>query len=127
PGCEASSTAAAPGPSTPKTSERLLTDLTPAERSALHEYVIATTRKDGAPGDALLAADLHLPLGEGSKHSRPKTKLELLAEQRDAKRRRMNHKKVHTSRKTHTEVLREVIRNQMEYLMAQDTPKDLDT
>lgn len=41
---------------------------------------------------------------EESKQSRPKSKIELLAEQRDAKRRRVTHKKVHTSRKTHTEV-----------------------
>lgn len=39
---------------------------------------------------------------------------ELLAHERDVKRRRMKYKSVHTNRKSHTEVLREVIKGQME-------------
>ncbi|KAJ1532029.1 hypothetical protein ONE63_000663 [Megalurothrips usitatus] len=108
----------------PRTSERLLTDFTPAERSALHSYVIATRPRDA--GTTFTLEDLHMPVPEENKQSRYKSKLELLAEQRDAKRRRQNHKKVHTSRKTHTEVLREVIRNQMEYLVSHQMERSSD-
>ncbi|XP_034239537.1 U11/U12 small nuclear ribonucleoprotein 48 kDa protein-like [Thrips palmi] len=100
----------------PRTSARLLTDFSPSERNALHEDVISRTSRP-----LITAEELQLPSFNDNKQSRPKSKLELLAEQRDAKRRRVTHKKVHTSRKTHTEVLREVIRNQMEYIQSQDS------
>ncbi|KAJ8909659.1 hypothetical protein NQ315_003719 [Exocentrus adspersus] len=52
---------------------------------------------------------------EDKKEGQVLTQQELLAKQRDAKRRRIKYKSVHTGRnKSHTEIMREVIANQME-------------
>lgn len=50
--------------------------------------------------------------------SEPKSRLEILAEERNLKRRRQSYKgkKVHSGKKSHLEVLREVISNQMDIL-----------
>lgn len=49
-----------------------------------------------------------------SKNSKELSEKEKLSLERDAKRRRVKYKSVHTSKKSNTEVIREVINNQME-------------
>ncbi|GLH01744.1 U11/U12 small nuclear ribonucleoprotein 48 kDa protein [Gryllus bimaculatus] len=96
----------------PKTSDRLTADFTSDERRILYDFVISKTKpvEDVKVEELQLIGDL-----KRDEQPRPKSKLELLIEQRDAKRRRISYKKkVHTNRKTHTEILREVIQNQMD-------------
>lgn len=97
----------------PQTSERLISDFTQSERLALYDYAIANTM----PPAVLKAEELNISYKK-DEGARAKTKLELLMEMRDAKRRRISYrsKKVHTNRKSHVEILREVIQNQMDFL-----------
>lgn len=48
-----------------------------------------------------------------SKEKKTLTEKEKLMQERDSKRRRVKYKSVHTSKKSHTEVMRELIDNQM--------------
>lgn len=92
----------------PKTMDRIISDFTPDERKVLYDFVISKT--GAAP--VMKVEELQMPFQKEEK-KRPKTFIERLAEERDAKRRKVS-KKVHTNRKSHTEILREVIQNQME-------------
>ncbi|XP_064603623.1 U11/U12 small nuclear ribonucleoprotein 48 kDa protein-like isoform X2 [Liolophura sinensis] len=104
----------------PITPQQATLELTPAERSAVHQYVIKAAKEAGKPvselSDALLFADLTRK--EDSKDSEPKSKAEALALQRDLKRRRQSYraKNVHITKKSYTEVIREVIENQTDML-----------
>ncbi|XP_049835444.1 U11/U12 small nuclear ribonucleoprotein 48 kDa protein-like isoform X1 [Schistocerca gregaria] len=97
----------------PQTAERLMSDFSSSERLALYNYAVANTM----PPAFLKADELSISYKK-DEGTRAKTKLELLMEMRDAKRRRISYrsKKVHTNRKTHVEILREVIQNQMDFL-----------
>ncbi|XP_021934823.1 splicing regulatory glutamine/lysine-rich protein 1-like isoform X2 [Zootermopsis nevadensis] len=92
----------------PKTMDRIISDFTPDERRVLYDFAVSKT---GAV-PVVKVEELHMSFQKEEKQH-PKTFLERLAEERDAKRRRVS-KKVHTNRKSHTEILREVIQNQME-------------
>ncbi|XP_066597037.1 U11/U12 small nuclear ribonucleoprotein 48 kDa protein-like [Prorops nasuta] len=94
----------------PRTSNRLLTDFTSDERKALYEYVIANTV---APDIGSDITDLNKPKSE-TKADKETAYLELLAQERNLKRRRAKHKGVHTNKKSQTEILREIIHQQME-------------
>lgn len=94
----------------PRTSDRLLTDFTRDEREALYEYAIAHTVKPDIGGDI---EDSRSRMDHPKNEKEP-TYLELLAQERNMKRRRAKHKGVHTNKKSHTEILREVINQQME-------------
>ncbi|XP_029052413.1 U11/U12 small nuclear ribonucleoprotein 48 kDa protein-like [Osmia bicornis bicornis] len=94
----------------PQTSDRIFTDFTCDERKALYDYVVSHTMKIDIGHDI---TDTHKPKGQ-DKDEKKLSFLELLMQERNLKRRRAKHKGVHTNKKSHTEILREVINQQME-------------
>nr|CAD7459951.1 unnamed protein product [Timema tahoe] len=120
----------------PRTVDRYLSNFTVDERRAKYDYIVSKTASVSAVKIEDLTSILAHPYFLPSRpercvnHSadpcprrfhkvdrpRAKTKLERLAEERDAKRKRVSERsrKVHTNRKSRTEILREVIMNQME-------------
>ncbi|KAF5272294.1 hypothetical protein FQR65_LT04951 [Abscondita terminalis] len=91
----------------PKTTDRLTSTFSTDERLALYSYAVANTI-----GPSKLP-DFNIVRSQKS-DGKPLSYEELLKQERDAKRRRIKYRSVHTSRKNHTEVLREVIDGQME-------------
>ncbi|XP_033219689.1 U11/U12 small nuclear ribonucleoprotein 48 kDa protein-like isoform X2 [Belonocnema kinseyi] len=106
----------------PRTSDRIFIDFTGDERKAIYDYVVANTQKVDIGHDI---ADLNQTKSKESQKSI--SYLELLAQERNLKRRRAKHRGVHTNKKSHVEVMREVIEQQMEmfkeYLVEQN-PQD---
>ncbi|XP_015605438.1 U11/U12 small nuclear ribonucleoprotein 48 kDa protein [Cephus cinctus] len=94
----------------PRTSNRLQADFTSDERKALYDYVIGNTRKPEIGEDI---ADINKPKAQDGE-TKKNTFLELLAQERNLKRRRAKHRGVHTNKKSHLEIMREVIEQQME-------------
>lgn len=103
----------------PCTSTRLISDFTSDERKALYEYVITHTVKPDIGRDI---TDINKPKLQ-DKDSKEMSVLEMLVQERNLKRRRAKHRGVHTNKKSHVEILREVIDQQMEiytdYIMEQ--------
>ncbi|XP_077453726.1 U11/U12 small nuclear ribonucleoprotein 48 kDa protein [Stigmatopora argus] len=105
----------------PQNHKRAVCDLTVADRLALYDNVIGALRPEGAgaasAGDELYA-DLVSKLKKAERQDEPKTHLELMAEMRDYKRRRQSYraKNVHITKKSYTEVIREVIKVHSEEL-----------
>ncbi|XP_065346826.1 U11/U12 small nuclear ribonucleoprotein 48 kDa protein-like [Cloeon dipterum] len=103
----------------PKSSSDLQVYFNPSQRLALYDHIVEQT-KDQVQTLPLNEFDLAFFDGysECSDQTRSeKSKYDLLSEERDHKRRRVNYKhikKVHTKNKSHTEVMAEVISNQME-------------
>ncbi|KAL6422995.1 hypothetical protein ACFW04_010468 [Cataglyphis niger] len=93
----------------PRTSDRLLTDFTSDERKALYDYVISNTAKPDIGQDIANIGNL-----KQEKEDKKLSFLELLVQERNLKRRRAKHKGVHTNKKSHVEILRELINQQME-------------
>ncbi|XP_047368184.1 U11/U12 small nuclear ribonucleoprotein 48 kDa protein-like isoform X1 [Vespa velutina] len=106
----------------PHTSDRLTSDFTSDERKALYEYVIAHTVKPDIGHDI---ADINKPKPQ-DKDNKEMSLLEMLVQERNLKRRRAKHRGVHTNKKSHIEILREVINQQMEiyteYISEQKDP-----
>lgn len=94
----------------PKTANRLLCTFSPHERSALYSYAVKHTI-----GPPVLPEFNTIQPPKSS--DKPLTFEELRMKERDAKRRRIKYKYVHTNHKSHKEVLREVIDGQMELYM----------
>lgn len=94
----------------PRTSNRIFTDFTCDERKVLYDYVTANTVKHDIGYDI---TDIQKLRSQDKEHKKVSF-LELLIQERNLKRRRAKHKGVHTNKKSHTEVLREVIQQQME-------------
>ncbi|XP_014603677.1 PREDICTED: U11/U12 small nuclear ribonucleoprotein 48 kDa protein-like [Polistes canadensis] len=94
----------------PRTSDRLISDFTSDERKALYEYVIAHTVKPDMGHDI---ADINRPKPQ-DKDNKEMSYLEMLILERNLKRRRAKHRGVHTNKKSHIEIIREVINQQME-------------
>ncbi|XP_019874919.1 U11/U12 small nuclear ribonucleoprotein 48 kDa protein [Aethina tumida] len=95
---------------TPMTSGRLTSTFSADERLALHNYVVQNSEKPPVPEDLPLFSE---PTSKEREHLSVQ---QLMALKRDAKRRRVKYKAVHTQKKSVTEVLREVVNNQMELL-----------
>ncbi|KAF2892373.1 hypothetical protein ILUMI_13801 [Ignelater luminosus] len=91
----------------PKTANRYISTYSPDERLALYEYVVKNTV--GPP--ELPEFNTVQPVKSDDKSLSYE---EMRMRERDAKRRRIKYKSVHTNRKSHKEVLREVIEGQME-------------
>ncbi|XP_014480504.1 PREDICTED: U11/U12 small nuclear ribonucleoprotein 48 kDa protein-like [Dinoponera quadriceps] len=108
----------------PHTSDRLLSDFTRDERRVLYDYVVANTAKPDIGQDI---TDIN-NLKPQEKEDKEMTFLEVLVQERNLKRRRAKHKGVHTNKKSHVEILREVINQQMEiyteYISGQTNPQD---
>ncbi|XP_043597693.1 U11/U12 small nuclear ribonucleoprotein 48 kDa protein-like [Bombus pyrosoma] len=94
----------------PRTSNRIFTDFTCDERKILYDYVISNTVKPDIGHDI---TDIQ-KLKSQDKEDKKLSFLELLIQERNLKRRRAKHRGVHTNKKSHIEVLREVIQQQME-------------
>ncbi|KAJ8290808.1 hypothetical protein GJAV_G00017810 [Gymnothorax javanicus] len=99
----------------PQNHKRTICDLTVADRLALYDHVILEAGQQRAPTKQAenddLYVDLVAKLKKGEEQDGPKSHLEVLAEMRDYKRRRQSYraKNVHITKKTYTEVIREVI------------------
>ncbi|XP_067304371.1 U11/U12 small nuclear ribonucleoprotein 48 kDa protein isoform X2 [Pseudorasbora parva] len=101
-------------PYIPQNHKRTLCDLTVAERMAVYEHVIQQANQQRAKRESNnedLYVDLVAKLKKGEQQSGPKSHLEVLAEMRDYRRRRQSYraKNVHITKKSYTEVIREVI------------------
>ncbi|CAK9812302.1 U11/U12 small nuclear ribonucleoprotein 48 kDa protein [Anthophora plagiata] len=94
----------------PRTSDRIFTDFTSDERKVLYQYVVSNTAKTDIGHDIADSCQVKCQGKEDKKLSF----LELLIQERNLKRRRAKHRGVHTNKKSHTEILREVIHQQME-------------
>ncbi|XP_046478106.1 U11/U12 small nuclear ribonucleoprotein 48 kDa protein isoform X1 [Neodiprion pinetum] len=94
----------------PRTSDRLTASFTSDERKAVYDYVIANTI---TPDIGCDIADMN-NVTKKDKDSPKTSLLELLAQERNLKRRRAKHRGVHTNKKSQVEILREVINQQME-------------
>lgn len=102
----------------PKTMDRFIVEFSPQERLAVYDYVVTKT-KEATKSSEVAVDDLLLDFEKkDDKADKPKSRLEILAEQRDYKRRRPTYraKNVHITKKSYTEVMKEVIENQMSYL-----------
>ncbi|RUS85277.1 hypothetical protein EGW08_006978 [Elysia chlorotica] len=103
-------------------------DLTQEDRLALYQYVVRKSHEEGKvllvdTQDELLTTDWSSLVKKGlldkQNNEAYSSKLEQLAALRDMKRRRQSYraKNVHITKKSYTEIIREVIVNQMEILV----------
>uniref|UniRef100_A0A224ZBD5 U11/U12 small nuclear ribonucleoprotein 48 kDa protein n=1 Tax=Rhipicephalus zambeziensis TaxID=60191 RepID=A0A224ZBD5_9ACAR len=111
----------------PLTMERCFSELTAAERFAVYDYVVErakATNKTSAVKLEDLQVDFEKKTNKDEQH--PPSDLELKRQMRDYKRRRQSYraKNVHITQKTYTEILREVIENQTDYLKQLQTGND---
>ncbi|KAG8133169.1 hypothetical protein E2320_010980 [Naja naja] len=107
----------------PQNHKRYICDLTQADRLAIYDYVLAETknqrsRSQATENDSDLFVDLAAKVNQDDGQKGPKSHLEILAEMRDYKRRRQSYraKNVHITKKSYTEVIRDVIGVHMEEL-----------
>lgn len=107
----------------PQNHKRAICDLTVADRLALYDHVISVNQQQEAASSSNedLYVDLVSKLQRDDEQNEPKTHLELMAEMRDYKRRRQSYraKNVHITKKSYTEVIREVINVHSEELARQ--------
>ncbi|XP_062320953.1 U11/U12 small nuclear ribonucleoprotein 48 kDa protein [Osmerus eperlanus] len=102
-------------PDVPQNHKRATSDLTVADRLALYDHVTRVTSQQKEQAEASNNEDLYIDLvaklKKGDDQNGPKSHLELMAEMRDYKRRRQSYraKNVHITKKSYTEVVREVI------------------
>uniref|UniRef100_A0A674IN04 Uncharacterized protein n=1 Tax=Terrapene triunguis TaxID=2587831 RepID=A0A674IN04_9SAUR len=100
----------------PQNHKRFICDLTQADRLAIYDYVLEETKKQRSRSQATENdSDLFV---ENDGQKGPKSHLEILAEMRDYKRRRQSYraKNVHITKKSYTDVIRDVIGVHMEEL-----------
>ncbi|XP_041354507.1 U11/U12 small nuclear ribonucleoprotein 48 kDa protein-like [Gigantopelta aegis] len=110
----------------PATPQQELATLTREERLAVYEYVTEKAKKGNellnVEKDDILTVDWQAIVKNGGLFkddaSKPRSHVERLAELRDYKRRRQSYraKNVHITQKSYTEIIREVIKNQIEVL-----------
>ncbi|XP_034729570.1 U11/U12 small nuclear ribonucleoprotein 48 kDa protein [Etheostoma cragini] len=98
----------------PENHKRAVCDLTVADRLALYDHVVGVLNQQKEAASSSnddLYVDLVSKLQKDDQQNEPKTHLELMAEMRDYKRRRQSYraKNVHITKKSYTEVIREVI------------------
>jgi hypothetical protein len=99
----------------PATMSLALDTYSAAQKLRIYEYCVEIARSSNA---AQPIADEEFAFLKDTKADKPLSKLELLAKMRDMKRRRQSYrgKNTHTGKKNHTEVIRDVLNNQMELL-----------
>ncbi|GFS51772.1 hypothetical protein NPIL_417341 [Nephila pilipes] len=105
-------------PDVPKTIDRSMVDLNLEQRLAIYDYVIKEAKKDKT-SESVTLEDLMFDFEKKSdQEDKPKSQLEILAERRDYKRRRQSYraKNVHITKKSYTEIMKEVIENQVTML-----------
>ncbi|CAI9539422.1 unnamed protein product [Staurois parvus] len=96
-------------------------DLTSADRLAIYDYIIQKTKLDRSGSEMNetdLFEDLTAKIKQDDDQKCPKSHLEIMAEMRDYKRRRQSYraKNVHITKKSYTEIIRDVINVHMEEL-----------
>ncbi|XP_069469544.1 U11/U12 small nuclear ribonucleoprotein 48 kDa protein [Ambystoma mexicanum] len=111
-------------PEVPQNHKHAICDLTQADRLAIYDYVLEETKKQRSRAqasavDSDLFEDLTAKVNQDAGQKEPKSHLEVLAELRDYKRRRQSYraKNVHITKKSYTEVIRDVISVHMEELV----------
>ncbi|XP_044150245.1 U11/U12 small nuclear ribonucleoprotein 48 kDa protein [Bufo gargarizans] len=108
------------GAEVPLNHKRTICDLTAAERLAVYDHVLLETKKQkpSQPSASDLFEDLTAKIGQDDEQKCPKSHLEIMAEMRDYKRRRQSYraKNVHITKKSYTEIMRDVINVHMEEL-----------
>lgn len=109
----------------PQTLEIQQRDYNVDERRAMYDYVVRVAkefqRMQSLPEDTLLTTDFETLIkkaAKGKELNEPSSETEKWAAMRDYKRRRQSYraKNVHITKKTYTEIIREVIHNQVELL-----------
>ncbi|XP_054842048.1 U11/U12 small nuclear ribonucleoprotein 48 kDa protein [Eublepharis macularius] len=120
----------------PQNHKRSICDLTQADRLAIYDYVLTETKNQRSrsqltENDSDLFVDLAAKVNQDDGQKGPKSHLEILAEMRDYKRRRQSYraKNVHITKKSYTEVIRDVIGVHMEELAThwQEENKNIET
>ncbi|KAI0211085.1 U11/U12 small nuclear ribonucleoprotein 48 kDa protein [Lamellibrachia satsuma] len=105
----------------PLTSERYLSDLNAEERRAIYDYCVATGKATNKmitfPKEQLMLLEDQDDKTDDQNKDVPEH-LRQLMQERDMKRKRQKYraKNVHITQKSHTEIIREVLANQMELL-----------
>ncbi|XP_072267840.1 U11/U12 small nuclear ribonucleoprotein 48 kDa protein isoform X2 [Pyxicephalus adspersus] len=103
----------------PLNHKRAICDLSSADRLAIYDYVTKETKLDRSElNEADLFEDLTAKIKQDDDQKCPKSHLEIMAEMRDYKRRRQSYraKNVHITKKSYTEIMRDVINVHMEEL-----------
>ncbi|XP_073534839.1 U11/U12 small nuclear ribonucleoprotein 48 kDa protein isoform X2 [Phyllobates terribilis] len=105
----------------PLNHKRAICDLTAADRLAIYDHVLLETKKQTAAEEKSasdLFEDLTAKINQDDEQKCPKSHLEIIAEMRDYKRRRQSYraKNVHITKKSYTEIMRDVINVHMEDL-----------
>ncbi|KAM5158242.1 U11/U12 small nuclear ribonucleoprotein 48 kDa protein [Mantella aurantiaca] len=105
----------------PMNHKHAICDLMTADRLAIYDYVAQETkahRSSSAMNEADLFEDLTAKIKQDDDQKCPKSHLEIMAEMRDYKRRRQSYraKNVHITKKSYTEIIRDVISVHMEEL-----------
>ncbi|GFS39901.1 hypothetical protein TNIN_163121 [Trichonephila inaurata madagascariensis] len=105
-------------PDVPKTVDGSRVDLNLEQRLAIYDHIIKEAKKNNA-SESVTLEDLMFDFEKKEdQEDKPKSQLEILAEQRDYKRRRQSYraKNVHITKKSYTEILKELIENQTNML-----------
>ncbi|GFQ91150.1 hypothetical protein TNCT_453142 [Trichonephila clavata] len=122
-------------PDVPKTVDCSMVDLNLEQRLAIYDHIIKEAKKANT-SESVTLEDLMFDFEKkNDQEDKPKSQLEILAEQRDYKRRRQSYraKNVHITKKSYTEILKEVIENQttmladMQKLEASEIQNDPDS
>ncbi|XP_072176180.1 U11/U12 small nuclear ribonucleoprotein 48 kDa protein-like [Diadema setosum] len=105
----------------PRTMDRLAVEASPTERLALYETTLEKCQARRREEQDYTDLELNLDQDQNDDDNaggKPKSRLEVLAEMRDYRRRRQSYraKNVHITRKTKTDVMREIIDTHMKFL-----------
>lgn len=102
----------------PLTHDRETAEFSREERLAIYEYVVEKGKQARKHQTEVKDLAFDWECTSENVNNKKKSKLEMLAEVRDLKRRRQTYrgKNVHTGKKSYSEIVKEVIGNQMELL-----------
>ncbi|XP_068705639.1 U11/U12 small nuclear ribonucleoprotein 48 kDa protein-like [Montipora foliosa] len=104
--------------------DRVISEFTPQQRLSMYEHVIQVSNAKREVKKQELEVELESKSNDttgGDGQGQPKSRYELLAEQRDYKRRRQSYraKNVHITKRSAVEVMRDLIETQMNVLETQ--------
>lgn len=102
----------------PKTVDKWAVQFNPEQRLSVYDFIVNSCKTLEKSKNVTLE-DLMIDFEKkDNQDEKPKSHLEMLAEMRDYKRRRQSYraKNVHITKKSYTEVMKEVIENQTNYL-----------
>ena len=109
----------------PLTTKRSLVELSPQQRLKMYDYCVSVATSQH-PSDRV-SNEFCIFSDQGRSSQQPPSKLELLAMERELKRRRQSYKNksVHQGNKSYKEVIRELLQNQMEILASEWKRKEI--